>query len=366
MRTNRPALKTAAVLLLVSALLLGCGTPGAPQPPSLKLPKPVSDLQAVRKGDTVYLRWTVPTETTDGQGVKSFGATLICRGYATNAAGSCTDLVAEVPTVAGSRGDQQASDPISKYIDGNRDFLTYTVRINNSRNKNAGLSNAVTVFLAPSMPPPASVTAKLLPDAVQLSWEMPPPPSPSKVNANYLYRIVRSTIGDQAAKGQTARVVIAEVPANRGSELVLDKNFTWEKTYEYRVTGVTHVLSRDGKKLAEFEGEDSPAVTIVAHDVFPPARPSGLQAVYSALESRKFIDLTWTPNDENDLAGYNVYRRTSESAAPVQVNTDLLKTPSFRDENVAAGNTYIYSVTAVDARGNESPMSEPASEKVPQ
>jgi len=53
MRSNRPALKTAAVLILVSAFLPGCGTPGAPQPPSLKLPKPVNDLQAVRKGDTV-------------------------------------------------------------------------------------------------------------------------------------------------------------------------------------------------------------------------------------------------------------------------------------------------------------------------
>jgi hypothetical protein len=365
MRSNRPALKTATVLLLVSAFLLGCGTPGAPQPPSLNLPKPVSDLQAVRKGDTVHLRWTVPTETTDGQGVKSFGTTRICRGYATNAPGSCTDLVAEVPTVAGSRGDQQASDPISKYIDGNRDFLTYTVRINNSRNKNAGLSNAVTVFLAPSMPPP-NVTAKLLPDAVQLSWDSPQPPSASKVNANYLYRIVRSTIGDQAAKGQSGRVVIAEIPAIPGPAMVTDKNFTWEKNYEYRVTGVTHVLSRDGKKLAEFEGEDSPPVTIAAHDVFPPARPSGLQAVYSALESRKFIDLTWSPNDENDLAGYNVYRRTSESATPARINSDLVKTPSFRDENVVAGNTYIYSVTAVDARGNESPASDTASEKVPQ
>jgi len=363
MRINRPALKTAAVLISISAFLVGCGTPGAPLPPSLNLPKPVSDFQAVRKGDTVYLRWTVPTETTDGKGVKSLGNTRICRG-GTDAPGSCTDLVADVPTVADSRGDQQATDPITKYIGGNRDFLTYTVKVNNARNKSAGLSNPATVFLAPSLPPPSEVAAKLLPDAVVLSWEMPQPPQSSSLKTKYFYRIVRS--GDQAAKGQPAQVVVAEVPAKPGSEMFLDKNFTWEKTYQYKVVGVTEVLSRDGKKLSEFEGEDSPPVTIVAHDVFPPARPSGLQAVYSALESRKFIDLTWSPNDENDLTGYNVYRRTSEGAAPVRINSDLVKTPSFRDENVAAGNTYMYSVTAVDARGNESPASGTAGEKVPQ
>src|SRR3954464_7265506 len=98
MRTHRPALKTAALLLLLTAIFLGCGTPGAPQPPSLRVPKPVDDLQAVRKGDVVYLRWTVPTETTDGQGVKGLGATRICRGYATDQPDSCKDLVAEVPS----------------------------------------------------------------------------------------------------------------------------------------------------------------------------------------------------------------------------------------------------------------------------
>jgi hypothetical protein len=148
--------------------------------------------------------------------------------------------------------------------------------------------------------------------------------------------------------------------------MVLDKNFTWEKTYQYRVVGVTRVISREGKQLAEFEGEDSPVAMIVAHDVFPPARPSGLQAVYSALDTRKFIDLTWTSNDESDLSGYNVYRKTADNMAPLRINTELIKAPSFRDESVVAGNNYVYLVTAVDARGNESPMSEPTQEKVPQ
>jgi hypothetical protein len=49
-------------LLLASIMLAGCGVPGVPKPPSLDLPQPVGDLRAVRKGDSVYLAWTVPSQ----------------------------------------------------------------------------------------------------------------------------------------------------------------------------------------------------------------------------------------------------------------------------------------------------------------
>jgi hypothetical protein len=39
--------------------------------------------------------------------------------------------------------------------------------------------------------------------------------------------------------------------------------------------------------------------------------------------------------------------------------------PAFRDARVVSGNTYFYSVSAVDLRGNESGRSEVASESVP-
>jgi fibronectin type 3 domain-containing protein len=39
--------------------------------------------------------------------------------------------------------------------------------------------------------------------------------------------------------------------------------------------------------------------------------------------------------------------------------------PSFRDQQIAAGKRYFYSITAVDARGNESAKSSETSETVP-
>ena len=88
----------AKLLLLVSGAvaLVGCGVPGIPKPPSLDLPQPVADLRAVRKGESVYLSWTVPAETTDRLAVRHWGPTRICRSPDA-AMIACANPVGEVP-----------------------------------------------------------------------------------------------------------------------------------------------------------------------------------------------------------------------------------------------------------------------------
>jgi len=82
------------------ALLLGkCAQTGVPMPPSLELPKPVTDLKAVRKGDKVNLTWTMPSRTSDGQKVRYVGPTRICRSLqaAMTACGTVVGEVAAIP-----------------------------------------------------------------------------------------------------------------------------------------------------------------------------------------------------------------------------------------------------------------------------
>ncbi len=117
--------------------------------------------------------------------------------------------------------------------------------------------------------------------------------------------------------------------------------------------------------MSEVEGETSAGLQVRTHDIFPPAPPVGLQAVYSGNPQQNFIDLTWAPNTEADMAGYNVYRR-EEGRPYARVSSDLVKTPVFRDSDVQPGKQYFYTVTAVDARGNESGKSEETHESVPQ
>src|SRR5262249_37314381 len=63
----------------LAATLSGCGTPGAPQPPSLNLPDAVTDLAAVRTGNVVTLTWTMPKRNTDKLLLKGSIAVEICR-----------------------------------------------------------------------------------------------------------------------------------------------------------------------------------------------------------------------------------------------------------------------------------------------
>jgi len=64
--------------------------------------------------------------------------------------------------------------------------------------------------------------------------------------------------------------------------------------------------------------------------------------------------LSWAINVEPDLAGYRVYRASARDQKGELLTHELLPTPSFRDSSVQRGQSYWYTVTAVDRSGNES------------
>ena len=352
-----------AFSLLSAALLTACGSPGVPLPPSLVLPRPVSDLRASRKGDKVTLTWTAPTKTTDQQNIRRGGLTLVCRSVAEMK--QCGTPVGEVPYPKPSSSKAQAREvetyadqiPANAETQNPASTYFYTVSVQNSYGKSAGLSNQVQVSAAPTLAAPTGLQAELAGDGVHLTW-MPVAGAPEIAGLRFAYRLYRhddATNADAVAGEVT--VAGAAVPS------FLDQSFAWEKKYDYRCTVVTFIAQPNGREL-QVEGDDSPSVTVVAHDVFPPAMPTGLQAVFSGPGQKPFIDLVWTPNTEADLAGYNVYRHEADSPA-VKINSQLAKESVYRDADVQVGHSYSYSISAVDVRGNESSQSAEASESVP-
>src|SRR5271163_2470028 len=85
----RPLLSYLCGCLLLGVTLTGCGTPGAPQLPSLQLARPVDDLTASRKGNKVQLDWTLPRKNTDRTLVKSIPQSQICRHDGTALMSGC-------------------------------------------------------------------------------------------------------------------------------------------------------------------------------------------------------------------------------------------------------------------------------------
>jgi fibronectin type 3 domain-containing protein len=208
---------------------------------------------------------------------------------------------------------------------------------------------------------------------VVLSWTSDLPAASSLPGVRYVYRVYRRPTGSQEKnseeknseeKNRDEKILVGEVPAGSGHGFTLtDSSIEWEKTYEYRAETVT-VVTQEKQPELQFDGDDTPEVQVFTHDVFPPAIPSGLQAVFSGPGQQTFIDLVWAPVTDVDLDGYNVYRH-EEGAAAVKVNAALVKTPAYRDMNVVSGKHYVYSVSAVDVRGNESARSEVVGETVP-
>jgi predicted small lipoprotein YifL len=351
--------------LLALVTLAGCGSPGVPLPPSLELARPVSDLRAVRKGNTVYLTWSAPQATTDRHNIQHPGPTEVCRAVGT-IMHDCGVSVGQIPfakppapTKAVPKPQLTYSDrlPANLPADNQTANVVYAVRVLNSYGRSAGFSNLVEVPAAPTLPPPADFQAQLTAEGIRLTWKPVTPPR-GIAGLRYVYRVYRREAG---VSGETVAGEVA--PADETPPSLLDRTFAWEKTYDYRLTVVTVIAQEKGAEQ-QVEGEDTPSVTIVAHDVFPPTTPVGLQAVFSGPGQKPFIDLIWAPDTESDLAGYNVYRH-EQDGQPVKLNSEPVKAPTFRATEILPGHQYSYSVSAVDVRGNESPRSEEASETVP-
>lgn len=121
--------------------------------------------------------------------------------------------------------------------------------------------------------------------------------------------------------------------------------------------------------------------TVGQHDANPTSTSGGMftviggfwQGALSALEvtlnsfeaqcrpDENDILLLWETATENDLLGFNLYRATSETGAPSQINEALILSQSpgggqgasytYPDSTVEATNTYYYWLETVDMNG---------------
>ncbi len=341
-----------AVCVFALALASGCASPGMPQPPSLRLPVVVDNLSAVRKGDRVVLSWSPPAVTTDHQAIRWPTTTLVCRVLNQFPINVCGEVVKQIKSSELASALPAARRPMVSFEDvlppqliGSQNQATYAIEVDEpARPGSPDCPTRCVSWLAPTAPPPTGFHATLDAQGPLLQWNVAATPEPAP-GISYRLRIYRR------ARARNEFAMVGELPYRLGQDEARDSGFEWEQEYDYKIAAVT-VLAVPGKPVIEVEGNDSNLVHLRVHDTFPPAVPSGLQAVFSSVGQKPFIDLTWAPNTESDLAGYIVYRR-SEGSSFVAVSSAPIKAPAWRDNDVHPGQRYYYTVAAVDVRDNQ-------------
>ena len=120
--------------------------------------------------------------------------------------------------------------------------------------------------------------------------------------------------------------------------------------------GVTYYYVVTAENTGGQESANSNEASATPVDA-PPAAPTGLVATPASTQ----VALDWGDNAEPDLAGYNVYRSTTQGGPHTQINGALVAVSSYTDTGLTNGVTYYYVVTAEDSGGNESGTSNEVS-----
>jgi hypothetical protein len=382
-RSLRAAYATAA--LAGVAVFSGCGMPGAPQPPSLNLPVPVSDLSAIRTGGQITLTFKLPRRTTDKVELKAPVNARVCRSE--TGSGPC-NAIATLQFAPASDGSYTDALPAA-LASGSPRPLNYFIELVNRKGRSAGPSNRAVVLAGQAPAAVTGLTAEVRKNGVLLRWSPAPSPDSSSASPDSTpaaLRLVRTLLTPSAKKPDQGPFSAPAEPAVRNflvssaaSGRALDSDIHFGESYEYRAQRVARVtVNGDSLELA---GPLSAPIRVDAADIFPPSVPQGLAAVATAGENGNppapsagpAIDLNWQPVTDAGLAGYIVYRRGVSAGENAPRDADWqrisLAQPvigsGFHDADVQPGHSYAYAVSAIGQNGRESSRSAETQETVP-
>lgn len=369
-----------ALIVVLASPTAACGRKGAPLPPLVKLPAAPAELTAERRGDTVNVRFTVPRVNTDDSRPANVARVDI---FAFTGPITVTDqeLIAQGTRVATvvvkrPRDPNDTIDPgepedalaplVGDGLDqgsvaGIREVLarsderlaapgaiarTYIGVGVTAKGRMGPVSARVVVPLAPPPAPPASASATYDERTITLTWQAV---AGAGAITYHVYEV--APISAPGASGVrapdesvAAETRLTEAPSN--DTRYRDMRITWGLTRCYVVRAV---LSVDALTV-ESDGAAPACVTLT--DTFPPAAPTGLQAVAGG----GTISLIWDANAERDLEGYIVLRAARPGDVLTAITPSPVRETTFRDA-VPAGTAYVYAVAAADRAGNVSPLS---------
>ncbi len=189
---------------------------------------------------------------------------------------------------------------------------------------------------------------------VVLKWSPPRAdsegqPLPSLLGYRVYRRIAAAAAAVKGAPGKDAGAFIPVHAKPVKGEYFEDHDTGMDGDYEYRVSSL----------LAErIESAQSASVKISVQDAFPPDVPVNL-VTFTASDH---VFLTWEAVRDSDLDHYVIFRK-SFTEQEFKILDASVTENFYRDRQVVKGQEYVYAVSAVDRKGNESEPGRPARHK---
>jgi hypothetical protein len=313
-------------LVAVTVLsLTGCGYVGNPQPPTLDMPLPITDLRVAEYGDRILTEFTLPPLTTEGLPLKSVRSVELRIGVAptpfTDEAWAASAQRFEVPaTGPGPLTHWVPADEVRKYIG---KTVIIRARATGPKGKTSDWSNIKQLPVEPPLATPAELTVLNQPAGLYVTWK-------SSAKHFRVYQV----IGDAP-------------PELRGEPTDPD----WQETnVEFGVKYKYYVQAVAGEYQQSDMAESQPKLRV---DEFTPAVPTGL----TGQQSSNSIELSWDRNTDPRFQGYNVFR--SVDGGPFEKIASLIIAPTLSDRPIEIGKRYAYRISAVGTNGQESEQSAP-------
>ncbi len=323
--------RTFATLSLAFLALVACGKKAPPVPKGLPVPTTISDLRGDVKDGVLFVSFTIPTKNRDGTPVKDLAGFRIVKSC-----GACGGKFAAWKDIrlSDKKGYTIRDGRLYTYDNDLIPGVAYGYRVYPYTTKGIQMDGSNVFSLTWREPPakPTGLAARGEDAKIVLSWER---------SDELSYNVYRWEGDVYPLFPLNPAPLAASEFANEGLEN--------GKTYKYEVRAV---------KMEEgvpFEGE-SASISAVPRKLAPPAPPTGLQLK----KEDGGVLLSWTPNAESDVAGYNVYRLVGGKTE--KINRAPVVEPRFLDRNPGANVRYLsYYVTAV---GQNSAESDPSKEEI--
>lgn len=375
---TRPTLLVALSLLWLTP---GCGKRGDPLPPLRRNPEPIRDLRVAQRAADLEVSFTVPQRSVDGVPLPVLEVQILR-----------TEGEGRLDQVTPLRIRAAPGEALTEVwpLPAPGSALRLAIR-SLAGGKPSDLSPELRYEVLPPPPPPSDLRAELEPTGLRLSWSECVPTSaepwirPMEPDPELLSRLAQLAA---VARGEPEPPRAAPAPPPPGSDpaagaaapqprptpaspgVVLFRR-TADAPFERLTQGPVIGTFLDGQveSGAEYcyrartllsgptavEGLDSEEVCLSFRDTEVPGAPRGL----TLLRRAGVVELSWTPSPEPDLASYRVYR-AAVGAAPVQIAELPTGETRYRDARPPAGVVLVYTLTALDEAGNESPPTSEA------